>query len=134
MDKLQMLAQMKAVTNAVYLREHAKVKPILDAEARLRGQLSMLKSQIETGKADIHKSREMKTLGVDLLWQKWHMNARRELNQELARVTAQKLRAMDSLKTSFGRKHSVETMGDQEKELRKKLRAKKGFDRLMKLD
>ena len=29
MKQDKMLAQMKAVTNAVYLREHAKVKPIL---------------------------------------------------------------------------------------------------------
>ena len=46
MKQDKMLAQMKSVTNALYLREHAKVKPILDAEAQLRSQIEMLKTQI----------------------------------------------------------------------------------------
>ena len=45
MKQDKMLAQMKAATNAVYLREHAKVKPILDREAQLRGKLAMLKQK-----------------------------------------------------------------------------------------
>lgn len=70
MKQDKMLGQMRAVTNAVYLREHAKVKPLLDREAQLRGKLSMLKQQVEDSKALIDKSHEMKTLGVDLQWQK----------------------------------------------------------------
>lgn len=130
----KMLEQMKAVTNALYLREHAKVKPILDAEARLRGQINMLKDQVQKGKEIADNSHELKSLGGDLLWQRWHMQARRELNQELAQVTANKLKAMDKLRTSFGRKHSVETMSEQERTARKKLRAKKLQDRLMDLE
>ncbi|MFP3548915.1 hypothetical protein SB748_36610, partial [Rhizobium sp. SIMBA_035] len=60
MKQDKMLAQMKAVTNAVYLREHAKVKPILDREAQLRGKLAMLKQQVEESRSLIDESHEMK--------------------------------------------------------------------------
>ena len=133
MKKEKMLAQMKAVTEAQYLREHAKVKPILDAEARLRGQISMLKVQVQDGRNAAEGSHAIKTLGADLLWQQWHMQARKELNQELAQVTAKKLQAMDKLRTAFGRKHSVETMEQNERDMRRKLRAQKLQDRLMDL-
>ncbi|MCG7623645.1 MULTISPECIES: hypothetical protein [unclassified Epibacterium] len=134
MKQDKMLGQMRAVTNAVYLREHAKVKPLLDREAQLRGKLSMLKQQVEDSKALIDKSHEMKTLGVDLQWQQWHTNARRDLNQELAQVTAQKFRAMDKLRQAFGRKHAVETMESKHKADAKAHRNKMLFDRLMNLD
>ena len=134
MKKDKMLAQMKSVTNAVYLREHAKVKPILDREAQLRGKLSMLKQQVEDSREILNQSHEMKALGVDLQWQRWHTNARRDINQELAQVTAQKLRAMDKLRHAFGRKHAVETMENQYKSDAKEKRAKMLFDRLMNLD
>ncbi len=134
MKQNKMLAQMKSVTNAVYLREHAKVKPILDREAQLRGKLSMLKQQVEESREILNQSHEMKALGIDLQWQRWHTNARRDINQELAQVTAQKLRAMDKLRHAFGRKHAVETMENQYKSDAKEKRAKMLFDRLMNLD
>ncbi len=134
MKQDKMLAQMKSVTNAVYLREHAKVKPILDREAQLRGKLSMLKQQVEESREILNQSHEMKALGIDLQWQRWHTNARRDINQELAQVTAQKLRAMDKLRHAFGRKHAVETMENQYKSDAKEKRAKMLFDRLMNLD
>ncbi|OIQ33305.1 MAG: hypothetical protein BM562_02725 [Alphaproteobacteria bacterium MedPE-SWcel] len=134
MKQDKMLAQMRAVTHAVYLKEHAKVKPILDREAQLRGQLTMLKNQVEQSRSVINSSHEMKALGVDLQWQKWHTNARRDINQELAQITAQKLRAMDKLRHAFGRKHAVETMEDRHKSEAKEKRNKMLFDRLMNLD
>ncbi len=129
-----MLAQMKEITNALYLREHARVKPILDAEARLRGQIQQLKNQIQDSRSIAHDSHAMKSLGADFLWQQWHVKTRRELNQELAQVTAKKLKAMRKLRKSFGRKHAVETMDEQETELRKRLRAQKLHNRLMNLE
>ncbi len=134
MKQDKMLAQMRAVTNAVYLREHAKVKPILDREARLRGKLTMLKEQVEQSRALVDESHEMKALGVDLNWQRWHTNARRDINTELAQITAQKLRAMDKLRQAFGRKHAVETMENSFKDDAKERHAKMLFDRLMNLD
>ncbi len=134
MKREKMLAQMKAVTNALYLREHAKVKPILDAEAQLRSQIEMLKTQIADSRPIAEESHAIKALGADFLWQKWHTKSRRELNQQLAQVTAQKFKAMDTLRASFGRKHAVETMEDHEKDMRRRLRAQKLQQKLLDLD
>lgn len=134
MKQDKMLAQMKSVTNALYLREHAKVKPILDAEAQLLSQINMLKNQVAVSRAISDESHAIKALGADLLWQQWHTKHRRELNQQLAQVTAQKLKAMDQLRQSFGRKHAVETMETQEMELRRKMRAQKLQQRLLDLE
>lgn len=124
-DKLKMLDQMAAVTEAQYLQEHAKVKPILDREAELRGQLAKLDSQIRDTRTQADGDHSMRALGADLLWQGWHTRTRRELNMQLAQVTAQKLTAMDKLRAAFGRKHAVETMARDERKKVKQDRAKK---------
>lgn len=134
MSQDKMLAQMRAVTNAVYLREHARVKPILDREAKLRGKLNMLKQQVEESRQLIDQNHAMKAMGADLQWQRWHTQTRRHLNQELAQVTSEKLRAMDKLRHAFGRKHAVETMENQFKTERREKRNKSLFERLMNLE
>ena len=67
----------------------------------------------------------MRALGADLLWQGWHSRTRRQLNIELAQVTARKLMAMDKVRKAFGRKHAVQTMADQERKRKKVDRVKK---------
>ncbi|KXF88615.1 hypothetical protein [Phaeobacter inhibens] len=132
--KQKMLDQMADVTEAMYLREHAKVKPVLDAEARVRGQLAKLDQQIKDSRELANSDHAMKALGADLLWQGWHSRTRRQLNMELAQITAQKLRAMDNLRKAFGRKHAVETMATQERQRVKKDRAQKLHNRLMNME
>ncbi|WP_293574034.1 hypothetical protein [Phaeobacter sp.] len=132
--KQKMLDQMASVTEAMYLREHAKVKPILDAEAHLRGQLSKLDRQVKETRDQAHDDLAMKALGADLLWQGWHSKTRRQLNMELAQVTARKLRAMDGLRKAFGRKHAVETMAQNQRSASKKATALKQHNRLMNLE
>jgi len=119
------LDQMAAVTQAQYLREHAKIKPILDAEADLRGKLAKLDAQMKETRQQGEQDHAMRALGADLLWQGWHSRTRRQLNIELAQVTARKLMAMDKVRKAFGRKHAVETMADQERKRKKLDRAKK---------
>ncbi|MVO17898.1 hypothetical protein [Parasedimentitalea huanghaiensis] len=116
----KMLDQMAAVTEAQYLREHAKIKPILDAESALRGKLTKLDAQMKETRQQSEQDHAMRALGADLLWQGWHSRTRRQLNIELAQVTARKLKAMDQVRKAFGRKHAVQTMADQERK-RKKL-------------
>lgn len=124
-DKMKMLEQMAAVTEAQYLKEHAKVKPILDREAALRGQLAKLDAQIKETRAQADGDHAMRALGADLMWQGWHTRTRRELNMQLAQITAQKLSAMDKLREAFGRKHAVETMARDERKRVKQEKAKK---------
>ncbi|MGR3761343.1 hypothetical protein ACUXV3_14615 [Roseobacteraceae bacterium NS-SX3] len=123
--KQKMLDQMAEVTAARYLQEHAKLKPVLDAEARLRGQLAKLDAQVKESRTQMAGDHAMQALGADLLWQSWHTRSRRQLNIELAQVTAQKLAAMDALRKAYGRKHAVETMAKRERDRRKKEAAKK---------
>ena len=73
----------------------------------------------------------MKALGADLLWEGWHSRTRRQLNMDLAKATAQKLRMMDQLRTAFGRKHAVETMAATERKRQKAAQAKAFMDRLL---
>ena len=114
MKKKKMLDQMAAVTHAQYLREHARVKPVLDEEARLRGQLNKLQQRVGETRAQVEDDHAMKALGADLLWEGWHTRTRRELNTELAKVTARKLMAMDKLRKSFGRNTAIEDMAKAE--------------------
>ncbi|MDE4172947.1 hypothetical protein PXK01_02215 [Phaeobacter sp. PT47_59] len=129
--KQKMLDQMAAVTAAQYLREHARIKPVLDEEARLRGQLNKLKAQVQETRAQAEDSHAMKALGADLLWEGWHTRTRRQLNTELAQATAKKLVAMDKLRKSFGRKTAIQDMAKAERDRTKAARIKALQERLL---
>lgn len=129
--KQKMLDQMAAVTAAQYMQEHAKVQPTLAREAALRGQLAQLNQQVQAAREQSQNDHAMKALGADLLWQGWHSRTRRQLNVELAKATAQKLRMMDQLRLAFGRKHAVETMADAERKRHKAELAKAQMNRLL---
>lgn len=130
--KDKMLEQMKSVTEAQYLREHARIKPVLDAEAAVRGKLAQLDLQIKDARELSSNDLTMKTLGADLLWQAWHSRTRRQLNIELAQATAKKLMAMDRLRKSFGKKQAVETMAADAAKQRKAQNAARFYAQLMK--
>ena len=132
-QKMAMLKQMAAVTQAQYLREHARIKPVLDHEARLRGQISKLNDQVRENRAEMDEDLRMKALGADLLWEGWHQRTRRSLNVELAQVTAKKLMAMDRLRRTFGRKTAVSDMAEAEKKRLQAAKNKALADRLLQL-
>lgn len=132
-QKMAMLRQMAAVTEAQYLKEHAKIKPILDQEARLRGQLSKLDEQVRGARQQVDQDVPMKALGADLLWEGWHIKTRRTLNSQLAQVTARKLMAMDRLRRTFGRKTAVAEMEKSEAQRLKDAKAKALEQRLLQL-
>ncbi len=129
--KQKMLDQMAAVTEAQYLREHARLKPVLDEEARLRGLLNKLNTQVQEARKQTDGDHAMKALGADLLWEGWHTRTRRSLNSELAKVTAKKLMAMDKLRKSFGRKTAIADMASDERARQKAARAKALQERLL---
>ncbi|OED48577.1 hypothetical protein [Leisingera sp. S232] len=129
--KQKMLDQMAAVTAAQYMQEHAKIQPALAREAELRGQLARLNDQVQATRALTDGDHALKALGADLLWQGWHTRTRRQLNMDLAKATAQKLRMMDELRKAFGRKQAVETMAAAERKRCKTARAKMLMDKLL---
>lgn len=130
-QKMAMLKQMAAVTEAQYLREHARIKPVLDHEARLRGQIQKLSDQVQQSRAETDDDLRMRALGADLLWEGWHQRTRKQLNMELAQVTAKKLMAMDRLRRTFGRKTAVSDMAKTEQKRLKAAKAKALTDRLL---
>lgn len=130
--KDKMLQQMKSVTEAQYLQEHARIKPVLDAEAALRGKLAQLDRQVKEAREQANGDLAMKSLGADLLWQGWHNRMKRQLNIELAQATAKKLMAMDRLRKSFGRKHAVQTMADDATKKKKAEQTARLYAQLMK--
>lgn len=130
-QNMAMLKQMAAVTEAQYLTEHAKIKPLLDHEARLRGRIAKLEDQVQAARTDMDQDHAMKALGADIIWQGWHLRMRRTLNMELAQVTAKKLQGMERLRKSFGRKTAVSDMAATERARLKAARAKVLMDRLL---
>ncbi len=131
--KDKMLKQMQSVTEAQYLQEHARIKPILDVEAAIRGKLAQLDRQVKDARDQANGDLTMKSVGADLLWQGWHDRTRRQLNIELAQATAKKLMAMDRLRKSFGRKHAVQTMAVEAAAQKKADKAQHLYAQLMKL-
>ncbi len=90
----------------------------------MRGQLTTLEAQVREARAEADGDMPMKALGADLLWEGWHLSTRRNLNMQLAQVTARKLMAMDRLRKTFGRKTAVSDMEKAEKLRRKAAKAK----------
>ena len=129
--KQKMLDQMAAVTEAQYLIEHIKIKPILAQEAALRGKLAKLDAQIKESREQAANDDAMRMLGADILWRGWHSRSRRQLNIELAQITAQKLTVMDQVRKAFGKKYAVQTMADDERKRTKLARARQLEDSLL---
>ena len=101
------MTDLLTVTEAVYQREHQKLRPLLQKEAEILKQLARLDGQLIEVKEDSTRSEGYRVSGADLLWHGWEATTRRQLNAELARIRAQKLSAMDDLRRAFGRKQAV---------------------------
>ena len=107
------LSELAAVTVAVYQREYRQLRPLLQQEAGLRAQLARLDLQVAEVRSEGAKADGYNVTGGDMLWHSWESATRRNLNIELARARAQKLAALDNLRTAFGRKQAVETLVKQ---------------------
>ncbi len=101
------MTDLLTVTEAGYQREHQKLHPLLQQEARILGRLSQLDKQLAEVNMQCTQTEGYRVTGTDLLWHSWESAARRELNTELARLRSQKLSAMDDLRRAFGRKQAV---------------------------
>lgn len=114
------LRDLVAVTAATFEIEFQKLRPILEAEARIQNQISALNAQVAQIKSEVAETPGYRTTGADVLWHGWESTTRRQLNIELAGARSQKLAMMDELRTAFGRKHAVETLcRNQEADLRR---------------
>lgn len=119
-----------SIVQSQYLAEQHKMRSILEAEAALRSRLSQLDTVSVHAARDLSTAQTMHQIGADVLWRAWQDKTRRQLNQDLARILAQKLPKQAALKKAFGRKMAVQEMLDQQEKDRKKAKVRRIEDRL----
>ncbi|KIC46295.1 hypothetical protein RA28_00285 [Ruegeria sp. ANG-S4] len=101
------ISDLSAVSEAIFQKENQRLRPLLQAEARILQQLARLDNQLAEARTDSSESEGYRVTGTDVLWHRWESTTRRQLNLELARLRAQKMDAMKDLRTAFGRKQAV---------------------------
>ena len=131
--RAEQLPGLVAATDALYLREHAKVREILQEEASVRRRLRQLDDQAAAARAGGAEMAQMRAIGADVQWQAWQERTRRALNMELARVLARKAAAMDKVRLAYGRKAAVAELSKVEAEKARARRQKLLMERCLNL-
>ncbi len=119
------LPALKTVTDAMFQKEYQKLRPVLEAEARVQHQLTRLDAQVTQTRQYGARTDGYQVTGTDVLWNGWEASTRSQLNLELARHRAQKLAALDTLRQAFGRKQAVEALTDALKIQKRRSAARK---------
>ncbi len=119
------IGNLSTFAEAVFQREHQKLRPLLRREAQLLQQLARLDSQLAEVKSTSSQSDGYQVTGADLLWHGWESVARRNLNTELARLRSQKLTAMEELRGAFGRKQAVADLSRRLQDHKRRVRLSK---------
>ncbi|WP_371809146.1 hypothetical protein [Ruegeria sp. HKCCD5849] len=101
------------MTEATFQKKFQELRPILDAEARVRQQLAKLDLQLSQVRTESDKTEGYQVSGTDILWNGWESATRRQLNMQVAQIRAQKLAAVEALRFAFGRKQAVEALGEK---------------------
>jgi hypothetical protein len=118
-------SDLEKVTDAAFQKEYNVLRPLIQAEARVQQQLARLDSQVQQTRKDSASAEGYRVTGTDVLWNGWESSTRRQLNMELARLRAQKLTAMEALRTAFGRHQAVANLSAAQKAVRKRALNKK---------
>ncbi|WP_420585365.1 hypothetical protein [Ruegeria sp.] len=119
------LSDLQNVTEAAFQKEYNTLRPVLEAEARVQQQLARLDVQVRQSREDCAAAEGYRVTGTDVLWNGWESATRRQLNMELARLRAQKLAALQALRTAFGRKQAVANLSAAQKDARRRALNKK---------
>ncbi len=124
---LKKLSALQMATDAMYQKQHQALRPVIEAEALVQKQLVRLDHQVTLARQDSAGTEGYRVSGADILWNAWESATRRQLNMELARVRAQKLAAMEQLRTAFGRQQAIasvsKTMRDAQQKAKDKTRS-----------
>lgn len=108
--KNKQLRSLEKVTDAKFQKRLQDLRPILEAEARVRQQLTKLDAQMGQMREESALITGYQISGTDVLWNSWESATRRHLNMQLAQIRAQKLMGLGALRSAFGRKQAVETL------------------------
>ena len=95
------LSALQALAEARLAQERARLKPVLDEEARLRATLVRLEAQAAAAREGADPA--LRGIGGDLSWQAWVKGRRAALQVELALVLARKEQALPGLRRAFGK-------------------------------
>ncbi|KUJ77963.1 hypothetical protein AVO45_08300 [Ruegeria marisrubri] len=101
------LTEMERLAEARFLNEFEKLRPIIEAEARIRRQMVQLDEQTAEIRTSSPHMFDYRAFGADVAWHAWESRTRRVLNLELARLRAQKLVAMENLRLAHGRRQAA---------------------------
>ncbi|WP_170334644.1 hypothetical protein [Ruegeria arenilitoris] len=110
---------LEKVTEVAFQKEYNALRPLIEAEAQVQQQLARLDAQVQQTRRDSASAEGYRVTGTDVLWNGWESATRRQLNMELARLRAQKLTAMEALRTAFGRQQAVTNLSAAQKSARK---------------
>ncbi|GAB4541185.1 MAG: hypothetical protein Tsb0024_11910 [Ruegeria sp.] len=123
--KTDKLSDLVAVTAAAFEKEHQKLRPILEQEARVQNRISQLDAQLAQVRTTAAGATGYIMAGADVIWYGWEASTRRQLNTELARIRSQKLAMMDGLRQAFGRKRAVESLVERQATALRRARLRK---------
>ncbi|WP_254445054.1 hypothetical protein [Ruegeria atlantica] len=123
--KQRELSELGKIAEATFQKEYNDLRPLIEAEARVQQQLIRLDAQAKQSRQDSASAEGYRVTGTDVLWNGWEAATRRQLNMDLARLRAQKLSAIEALRTAFGRKQALLNLSNARNEARKRALAKK---------
>ena len=99
------------LTDALYQRELATLREILDQETRLRAALAQLAEQARAaGDQPEAALAGLREIGGDIVWQSWLARQRTALQSELARILARKERALPAIRLAHGKQQAAIAM------------------------
>lgn len=96
------------LTDALYQRELAQLRELLDQETRLRAALAQLAEKARAaGDQPEAALAGLREIGGDMVWQAWLARQRTALQSELARLLARKERALPALRLAHGKQQAA---------------------------
>lgn len=103
--------QLLGLEEAQFQLEQAKMQGILDEESVIRSSIAQFEDNCRRARdAQVDASLAQGAFGGDVLWQRWVMRMRRDLQIELAQVLARKATMMRALAQAHGRKLSSQNL------------------------
>ena len=108
------LARLSQVTDAARQAAELRFAGITRQEQDIADQLAALDSARKGRAAEAGGTPDIAfSAGADLRWHRWIDGRKEELNRQLARLRAERMRARDELRQAFGRARVVATLAEK---------------------
>ncbi|MEP4194548.1 MAG: hypothetical protein ABJL99_02820 [Aliishimia sp.] len=126
-DQLVALEKMRSMNSQKELTR------LLEKEGLLRQQLKAIQSYRKVLHGSDPTLSSMRSIGADVLWNKWLDQTQNTLNLSLARVLAEKAMVLQRARKDIGRAETVSIMRDQAHFDRVRAKKKETLDKMMDL-